>query len=305
MPDIATENRAVPPELLKRIRRIEIRARRLVSNLLLGDYHAVFRGRGIEFSEVRPYQAGDDVRSIDWNVTARMGEPYIKKYVEERELTVMLVFDVSASDTFGSGEQSKRELAAEVGALLAFSAVQSNDKVGLVAFSDRIERYVPPKKGGRHGLRVIRELLYLEPAGRGTRIAAAADFLRQVLRRRGVVFILSDFRDQDYDRALRVLARHHDVTAIVLTDHREETLPDAGLIEVEDAETGAVLLVDTSDKRVRDQYLRRAAAFADQRRRTLAGLNIDVVHLATNQSYVEPMVAYFKRRAGRAGRRAG
>ena len=189
MPDIATENRAVPPELLKRIRRIEIRARRLVSNLLLGDYHAVFRGRGIEFSEVRPYQAGDDVRSIDWNVTARMGEPYIKKYVEERELTVMLVFDVSASDTFGSGEQSKRELAAEVGALLAFSAVQSNDKVGLVAFSDRIERYVPPKKGGRHGLRVIRELLYLEPAGRGTRIAAAADFLRQVLRRRGVVFI--------------------------------------------------------------------------------------------------------------------
>lgn len=294
---------SIPPELLRKIRRIEIRSRRLVNSLFLGEYHAVFRGRGIEFSEVREYQPGDDVRSIDWNVTARMGGAYVKKYVEERELTVMLVVDVSASDAFGSGGQTKREVAAEVGALLAFSAIRNNDKVGLIAFSDRIERYVPPKKGPRHVLRVVRELLYLRPVGDGTSIAGAGEFLRRVLRRRSVVFLLSDFQDRDYEARLRVLARRHDLTAIILSDPRERELPPVGIVELEDAETGAHVLVDTSDRRVRAQYAARAAALRDERRRTLASLSIDQIDLETGVSYVEPLIAYFRRRAGRAAGR--
>lgn len=290
----------ISPELLKKIRQIEIRSRRLVSSLFLGEYHAVFRGRGIEFSEVRDYQPGDDVRAIDWNVTARMGAPYIKKYVEERELTVMLAVDVSASDTFGSGQQSKREVAAEVGALLAFSAIRNNDKVGLIAFSDRIERYVPPKKGPRHVLRVVRELLYLQPHGRRTSIAAAVEFVRQVLRRRSVVFLLSDFQDRGYESGLRVLARRHDLTAVVLSDPRERDLPAVGVVELEDAETGAHVLIDTSSRQVRALYAARAAALRDERRHLLASMHVDQIELEAGASYVEPLIAYFRRRAGRA-----
>lgn len=287
----------VPPELLRKIRRIEIRARRLVNSVFLGEYHAVFRGRGIEFSEVREYEPGDDVRGIDWNVTARMGAPFIKKFVEERELTVMLAVDISASDAFGSAGQSKREVAAEVGALLAFSAIRNNDKVGLIAFSDHVERYVPPKKGARHALRVVRELLYREPAGRGTRIEAAVEFLQRVLRRRSVIFLLSDFQDQGYERGLRVLARRHDLTAVVLGDRREVELPNAGLVELEDAETGALILVDTSDPRVRRRYADRAIAARDARRQLFARTQIDQIELWSGQSYVEPLIAYFRRRA--------
>lgn len=295
----------IPPELIRKIRRIEIRARRLVDDLFLGDYHAVFRGRGIEFSEVRDYQPGDDVRAIDWNVTARMGSPFIKKYVEERELTVMLVVDVSASEAFGSGGQTKREIAAEVGALIAFSAIRNNDRVGLIAFSDRIECYVPPKKGPRHVLRVVRELLYLQPEGSGTSIREAVEFLRRVLPRRGVVFLISDFFDGGYEMPLRVLARRHDVTAITINDPRESELPAAGLVEVQDAETGALRLIDTSDQRVRQAYAARATIMRDECRRSLAAMNVDRIELTTGRSYVEPLVAYFRRRAGRSGARAG
>ena len=300
-PEPATqpEERTIPPELLRRIRGIEIRARRLVTNVFVGEYHAVFRGRGIEFSEVREYQPGDDVRAIDWNVTARLGAPYIKKYVEERELTVMLVVDVSASDRFGSGGVTKRDIAAEAGGLLAFSAIRNNDKVGLIAFSDRIERYVPPAKGARHVLRVIRELLYLQPEGGGTDIGGAADFVSKVLPRRSVVFLLSDFGDQRYERRLRVLARRHDVTALVLGDRREEALPAAGLVAVEDAETGEQMVVDTGDRRVRAAYAAAATRRRDERRRALASSGIDQVELTTDSSYVEPLLAYFRRRAGR------
>jgi uncharacterized protein (DUF58 family) len=302
-PEVSSEQ-TIPPELLKKIRQIEIRSRRLVNNLFLGEYHAVFRGRGIEFSEVREYQPGDDVRAIDWNVTARMGAPYIKKFVEERELTVMLVVDVSASEAFGSGEQSKREIAAEVGALLAFSAIRANDKVGLIAFSDQIERYVPPKKGPRHVLRVIRELLYLQPQGRRTNISAAVDFVRRVVQRRSVVFLLSDFQDRGYETPLRVLARHHDLTAIAISDPREFELPSVGLIEVEDAETGEHVLIDSSNPRIRALYAARSAAARDERRRLLNTINADQIELLTGKSYVEPLSAYFRRRAGRAVGRA-
>lgn len=294
-----TANQTIPPELLKKIRRIEIRSRRLVNNLFLGEYHAVFRGRGIEFSEVREYQPGDDVRTIDWNVTARMGAPYIKKFVEERELTVMLVVDVSASEAFGSGAQSKREIAAEVGALLAFSAIRANDKVGLIAFTDQIERYVPPKKGARHVLRVIRELLYLRPQGHRTSVSGAVDFVRSVTHRRSVIFLLSDFLDRGYDAPLRVLARHHDLTAIAITDPRELELPSVGLIEVEDAETGERILIDSSNRHVRAAYAARATAARDERRRLLSAMNVDQIELLTGSSYIEPLAAYFRRRAGR------
>ena len=295
----------IPAELLRSIRRIEIQARRLVTNLFLGEYHAVFRGRGIEFSEVREYDASDDARLIDWNVTARMSAPYVKQYVEERELTVMLIVDVSASEAFGSGEQTKRQIAAEVGALLAYTAVQNNDKVGLIAFSDRIERYLPPQKGPRHVLRVIRELLYLRPSGQGTSIAEATDFLQRVLHRRGVVFLLSDFLDSGFEPALRVVARRHDVTAIVIGDEREQELPSVGLVELVDAETGERLLVDTGDVRVRDLYARQANARRASIRRGLAALNIDQVELDTRRSYVEPLIAYFRRRTRRARRLVG
>jgi uncharacterized protein (DUF58 family) len=298
-PDPQPPSEGIPPELLRKIRQIEIRARRLINSVFLGEYHAVFRGRGIEFSEVREYQAGDDVRTIDWNVTARMGAPYVKIYVEERELTVMLVIDVSASDAFGSTGRTKREVAAEVGALIAFTAIRNNDKVGLIAFSDRIERYVPPKKGPRHALRVVRELLYMQPEGRRTSITAAVEFLRRVLRRRSVVFVMSDFQDSGYERGLRVLARRHDLTAVTLSDPRELQLPSVGLVEVEDAETGASILVDTSNKRVRTVYAARAAAQRDERRRVLASISVDQIDLTTDASYVEPLIAYFRHRAGR------
>jgi uncharacterized protein (DUF58 family) len=291
--------RSIPPELLRRIRGIEIRSRRLVNSVFLGEYHAVFRGRGIEFSEVREYQPGDDVRAIDWNVTARMGAPYIKKYVEERELTVILALDVSASEAFGSEGRTKREVAAEVGALLAFSATRNNDKVGLIAFSDRIERFVPPRKGRQHALRVIRELLYLRPEGRGTSVSGALEFMRRILPRRSVVFLLSDFQDRGYETALRVLARRHDITAVTLSDPRELSLPSVGMIEVEDAETGAHVLIDTSDRRVRELYAARAAGLREERRRILTSTAVDRIELSTDASYVEPLIAYFRRRAGR------
>ncbi len=286
--------RAIPPEFLARIRRLEIRARRLVANRLLGEYHSVFRGRGIEFSEVRQYEPGDDVRAIDWNVTARMGAPYIKKYVEERELTVLLAVDVSASSAFTTTGISKRELAAEVAATLAFSAAANNDRVGLVAFSDRVEEYVPPAKDRRHVLRIVRELLYLEPQGRGTDIAAALAYIARVRKRRAIVFLLSDFFDEGYEKQLRAAAVRHEIVALTLNDPREEELPDVGLLDLQDAETGAVVTVDTSDRRVREAYARRAAEARERRRRSFAASGVEEIALRTDQPYVAPLLRAFR-----------
>jgi uncharacterized protein (DUF58 family) len=295
------------PELLRKVRRIEIRSRRLVNNLFLGEYHAVFRGRGIEFSEVRAYTPGDEVRTIDWNVTARRGEPFVKKFVEERELTVLLLVDVSASGAFGTTAQTKRELAAEIAALLALSAINNQDRVGLLAFSDRVEKFISAAKGQRHVLRLIRELLALQPLGTGTSIAAALDYASRILNRRAVIFVVSDFFDPDspvsYETSLRVLARRHDVVAIVLSDPRELELPDVGLVELEDAESGQTVLIDSSDRRVREQYRSRVEALREERRRIFRANSVDAIDVSTGASYVEPLIAFFQRRT--AGGRRG
>ena len=296
---------ALRTELLKKVRRIEIRSRRLVNSLFLGEYHAVFRGRGIEFSEVREYTPGDEIRTIDWNVTARLGTPYVKKFVEERELTVLLLVDVSASGAFGTAAQTKREIAAEIAALLALSAIDNHDRVGLVAFTNRIEKHIAPAKGQRHVLRLVRELLALEPAGRRTDIGAALDYASKVLSRRAVIFIISDFLDEaEYGRSLRVLAHRHDVVAIALTDPRELELPDVGLVELEDAETGERVLIDSSDARVRQQYAGRAAEIRAQRTRLFRANGVDAVEILTAGSYVEPLMAFFRARGSGARRRA-
>jgi uncharacterized protein (DUF58 family) len=285
--------------MLARIRRIELRARRLVANVFVGEYHSVFRGRGIEFSEVRQYQPGDDVRAIDWNVTARMGTPYVKKYIEERELTVMLLVDVSASSLFSTAARTKRELAAEVAATLAFAAIANGDRVGLIAFSDRIELFVPPGKTRTHVLRIVRDLLYIRPLGRGTDIGAALAYLGRVTRRRAIVFILSDFFDAGYEAQLRAAVLRHEVLAMTLSDPREFDLVDAGIVEIEDAETGSRALLDTSDKAVRAAYGRRADELRDRRRRTLAAVGVEEVALRTDESYVEPLLRCFQARQRR------
>ncbi|MFM8715439.1 MAG: DUF58 domain-containing protein, partial [Spartobacteria bacterium] len=228
-----------PKEILKKIRRIELRTRRLVNSIFAGQYHSVFKGRGMNFEEVREYAPGDEIRSIDWNVTARMNVPYIKKFTEERELTVMLLVDVSASGLFGSIELSKRELAAEVASILAFSAINNNDKVGLLLFTNEVELFIPPKKGRLHTLRLIREMLYFEPKGRGTNLAGALDYMNRVTSRRAVVFMISDFMAPDFTKALTVTSRRHDLVAMPVTDPGESDLPDVGIVTLEDAETGA------------------------------------------------------------------
>jgi len=286
-------------EMLARIRRLQIRARRLVRLLFLGEYHSVFRGRGLEFSEVREYVPGDDVRLIDWNVTARMGGPYIKKYVEERELVLYLLVDVSASSGFSSTSTTKRELAAELATLLAFAANANNDKVGLIAFSDRVELYLPPKKGMQHVLRLTRELLYLEPVGTGTDIGLAADFLMRVTKRPAVAFLISDFHARGFEPVLRLAARKHDLTAVSLTDPRELEMPRVGIIALRDAETFADVLIDTEDKRERARYATAAAEAVSTRRRILAGLGIEEIALRTDRSYIQPLMAYFRARGNR------
>ncbi|HEX5141012.1 MAG TPA: DUF58 domain-containing protein [Dehalococcoidia bacterium] len=291
-------------EMLARVRRLQIKARRLVRLLFLGEYHSVFHGRGLEFSEVREYLPGDEVRLIDWNVTARMGTPYIKKYVEERELILYLLVDVSPSSGFSSTSSTKRELAAEIATLLAFAADANNDKTGLIAFTDRIELYLPPRRGLQHILRIARELLYLEPRGHGTDIGVATDLLMRLTRRPGVAFILSDFHARGYESSLRLAAQKHDVTAISLTDPRELELPQAGLVGLRDPETGACTVTDTEDMRQREAYARAAAERVVTRRRLLAGLGIDEIPLRTDRSYINPLMAYFHSRAGNRARRA-
>jgi uncharacterized protein (DUF58 family) len=286
-------------EQLKAVRKIQIRTSHLVSNIFAGQYQSVFKGRGMEFAEVRLYQPGDEVRTIDWNVTARTGVPHVKRYAEERELTVMLLVDASASTRFGSVKQLKSALAAELGALFAFSAIKNNDKVGLVMFTDRIELAVPPRKGTRHVLRVIREVLSLKPAGQGTDLAGALEHLQMVSKRRSVLFVLSDFLDASAERALKIAARRHDVIAVVLDDPRERELPDVGLVELEEAETGERYVVDTSDARIRKTFADTAAAARVARDRWLHAANVDAIMITTDRPYTEALLRFFRMRERR------
>jgi uncharacterized protein (DUF58 family) len=285
-------------ELFKKARKIEIASRRLVDDQLAGQYHSVFKGRGLVFSDVRPYYAGDDVRSIDWNITARMNAPHVKQFVEERDRTVNLVVDMSASGYFGSRGTSKRELAAELAAVVAFSAIKNNDRVGLFIVTDKVERYVPPKKGRRHVLRVIGEILAFQPSSRGTDLAAGLDFLGKVAKRRSVVFFVSDFLSGDWESAMRVAKRRHEVVPVVVGDPLEAQLPDVGILLLEDLETGRVVEVDTRGP-ARDDFARRARRFADVRDQALRRLNLDVVTVSTDQPYVDALIAFFRARAKR------
>lgn len=289
----------IPAEVLKKIRQIQIRTSHMVSDLFAGQYHSVFKGQGMEFQEVREYQAGDDIRTIDWNVTARMGHPFIKKYVEERELTVMLVVDISRSHQFGSARQVKRDLAAEVAAVLAFSAIQNNDRVGLILFSDEVEHYLPPRKGARHVLRVVRDVLYFTPRRQGTSIKSALHFLNNVASRRTVTFLVSDFMDHDFESALAVSAKRHDLISVLIRDPREGKLVPAGVVEWEDAETGRRLLVDTSDRATRRHVEERAARRQGYLRDLFRKRGVDTIELLAGQPYVKELVTFFRKRERR------
>jgi len=292
-------SRQTPAEILKKIRALEIKTRGLVQETFAGDYHSVFKGRGMNFEDVREYQPGDEIRAIDWNVTARLGTAFVKKFTEERELTVVLVVDVSASGNFGSVEQSKRELAAEVACVLAFSAIRNNDKVGLLLFSDRVELFIPPKKGRSHTLRIIREILFFEPAGRGTAPALALDYLNNVVTRRAVVFFISDFQTNDFSRELSVSGRRHDFIALHIHDEREEKLPNVGIITLEDAETGEQIEINTADRATRARF----GALAETRRaelnRTLRRNRIAAIALRTGENYLPALRSFFKQRERR------
>jgi len=286
-------------EQLKAVRKIQIRTSHLVTDLFAGQYQSVFKGRGMEFSEVRQYLPGDEVRTIDWNVTARTGVPHVKRFAEERELTVMLLVDSSASTQFGTVKQFKQELAAELAALFAFSAITNNDRVGLVIFSDRIELALPPRKGNRHVLRVIREILNHQPRGRGTDIPLALDHLNRVTRRRCVAFLLSDFLADALRQPLKVASRRHDLIAVVLEDPREGELPALGLLSLEDPESGETLVVDTSDDHLREEFRRQREASCRERDRFLRSLDIDAIKVRTDQPYTGALLRFFRQREHR------
>jgi uncharacterized protein (DUF58 family) len=293
------QERQTPADILKKIRVLEIKTRGLVEAAFAGDYHSVFKGRGMNFEEVREYQPGDEIRSIDWNVTARLGAPFVKKFTEERELTVMLIVDVSASGNFGSTTQSKRELAAEVASLLAFSAIRNNDKVGLLLFTDRVELFIPPKKGRSHTLRIIREILFFEPEGRGTNPTLALDSLNKIVTRRAVVFFISDFQAPDFSKSLAVSGRRHDFIAIHVQDERERVLPNIGIITLEDAETGDQIEINTADRTTRTRFVDLAAKLQTELTHTLRRNNIDTIALRTGEDYLPALHSFFKQRERR------
>lgn len=289
----------IPKEILRKIRHIEIRTTRLVNDLFGGEYESVFKGQGIEFSDVREYVPGDDIRTIDWNVTARSQHTYIKKFVEERELTVLFVVDMSGSQYFGSGERLKSEVAAEITALLAFSAVRNNDKTGMLILTDEVEKYVPVKKGRMHVLRVIREILYYQPKKKGTRLAAGFEYLNRILTRTAVIFLISDFLDQGYEKPLKILSRRHDVIAIHLRDRREQEMPPVGLVEFQDQETGEVLLVDASLPRLQKEFKAAGLKKQEDLDRLFKSLRIDKIDIAAETSYIEPLMRFFRIREKR------
>ncbi len=292
----------LPREVLEKVRRIEIKTRRMVVDALAGEYHSIFKGRGMEFSEVREYQIGDDIRTIDWNVTSRTGQLHVKKFIEERELTVLLMIDVSGSSDFGTRSRFKREVAAEIGALLAFSAIKNNDRVGAIVFTNEVEMYIPPRKGRGHVLRVIRDLLYFEPRGKGTNIAKACEYLNRITSKRAVVFLLSDFMDARFDKPLRVASKKHDLISVFVSDPTEAELPSVGLVELEDAETGRKLLLDTSHRESMDAYREEVLAKRESQRAAFASMGIDRIDITTDVPYDRPMLRFFEMR-GRRSRR--
>ena len=289
----------LPKEVLENVRRLEIGTKGLVNEIFSGEYHTVFKGRGMEFSEVREYVPGDDIRLIDWNVSARTGSPFVKIFSEERELSMMLVVDMSRSGTFGTSYRMKDEVAIEICALLAFSAMKNNDKVGLLIFTDKVEKFLPPRKGRQHVLRVLREIVYHEPENTGTNMKSALEYLLRVIRRNSVVFILSDFMDDGYQKSLRVLSSKHDVIAIKVTDKLEMELPDAGLISLVDAETGENVVIDTSDNKIRNSYSALRQAQQEGLEKMFKKINLDHITIKTGESYVEPLYKFFRVRAKR------
>lgn len=287
-------------ELLKKVRKIQIATKHAVNDVFAGQYHSTFKGRGMEFEEVREYVPGDDIRSIDWNVTARTGSPHIKKFVEEREMTVMLVVDISASNLFGSGTQMKRDLAAEVAAVLAFSAIRNNDRIGLILFAEEVEKYIPPKKGTRHVLRLVREMLAHQPRGKGTNVVPALDYLNHVSTRKNTTFLISDFLfGEPYEKLLKISARRHDLISVIVGDKREIAWPDIGVVNWRDAETGATVLVDTSSRTVRErlalEQTRRADAIDELHRKA----GIDTIRLFAGEPYEKQFIKFFRQRAQR------
>ena len=286
----------IPREILKKVKRIEIQTRGLVNNFFGGEYHSVFKGRGMTFSEVREYQPGDDIRLIDWNVTARSGNPFIKVFEEERELTVFLIVDISASGAFGSESQLKKNIGAEIASVLGFSAIKNNDKVGLILFSDEVVKYVPPKKGKSHVLRVIRELLYTKPNGNGSSIKDALEFLMKVSKRKCVVFLLSDFLDNNFWNSIRIANRKHDLIGIKIYDPYEINLPDIGMIKVEDPETGSMFWIDTSfEPDLKQMNNNNIKSLVDLEKQS-AKIGLDIISISTTEDYVDPLMKFFKRR---------
>lgn len=289
----------ISEELAKKIRILQITTRKVVNDVLAGEYGSVFRGRGMEFDEVREYMPGDEIRTIDWNVTARTGTPYVKRFVEERELTVMFVVDLSASGEFGSVSKLKNEVAAEFCSLLAFSAVKNNDKVGLIVFTDQIEMYIPPKKGTKHVLRVIRELLNFKPRQASTDMEGALDFLGKVIKKRSVVFLVSDFQAEGFEKPMRVIGKRHDLVAVTVVDPREVRLPNVGLVELEDAETGEIVLIDTGSAGIRKKYERLGREQSERFRELFSSMGVDQIEVMTDRDYVPNLVRFFRTRERR------
>jgi Uncharacterized conserved protein (some members contain a von Willebrand factor type A (vWA) domain) len=287
-------------ELLKKVRQLEIRTRGVVNQVFSGEYHSVFKGRGMEFSEVREYQFGDEIRTIDWNVTARLDHPYVKVFEEERELTVMLLVDMSGSQFFGSQSALKRDIAAELSAILAFSAMKNNDKVGAILFTDQIEKFIPPRKGRSHALRIVRELLSFEPRRKTTSLNTVLEYLNHIQKKRCIVFLISDFMDSGYDSALRIVGKRHDLIGLVLKDPHEVELPDVGLITFKDAETGTQRWIDTHNKKVRNGYRTYLDALQKKRRSLFVKSKLDSVEISLDKPYMKPLVDFFRLRERRA-----
>lgn len=285
--------------LLKKVRKIEIKTKGLSNHIFAGEYHTAFKGKGMAFSEVREYQPGDDIRSIDWNVTARYNAPFVKVFEEEREMTVMLVIDVSASGNFGTQEQFKRELATELSAILAFSAIKNNDKVGVIFFTDKVEQFIPPKKGKSHILRIIREVLAFQPTGKGTNIAGALEYFNSVIKKRSICFILSDFMSKEFDRPLKIASKKHDLVALRIHDTREDTLPNVGLVPMQDAETEKMIFADTSSKKVRDNFAKNRLQATEKLRKLFPASGVDLIDVTTGTDYVKPLINFFKTRGSR------
>lgn len=297
-PPTEPENK-LSPELLDKIRSIQIRAGYLASDIMAGEYASAFRGRGMEFTEVREYEPGDDVRLIDWNVTARMQNPYIKEFKEERELTIMLIVDVSSSGSFGSGRKLKNEVSAEVASILAFLAIKNNDKIGLMVFSDKIEHYIPPKKGKSHVWNIIRTILNFTPEGKGTNLNLPLEYLLKILKRKAVVFLVSDFQATGYEKNLKLARQKHNIIAITITDPRETALPNVGLIQLQDAETGEIILLDTSINNLPERFAGQAEAERLRLKRKFGSFGVDVIEILSDRSLVNPIIRYFKKKEKR------